>query len=167
VTNYHAIIFSKGIIILPLICYFPSCYQTWKIFWAYSVSEQDNSFRISVSVFWSIIYFFTVLQILGWFWRSTDYNTGWTQGSDWTGFMGNWLWERTSSRSLHQHPKICTMDRQSHDITDQIMKKKKNLKPRLRQYVNICVHSAKVNFVYNLTKVCVVGPTDMCHLDRT
>jgi hypothetical protein len=37
--------------------------------------------------------------------------------------MGDWLWERTSSRRLYQHSKICTVDRQGHGLKEQTMKK--------------------------------------------
>ena len=111
------------------------------------------------------VHFLTVLWFTGWLRRSINNNTGWAQGSYWTGVMGDWLWERTSSRCIHQHSKICTMDRQGHGLSNKLQKKFWNWS--LNQYENNYVPSARVNFAYTHTKVCAVWPTGMCHLDRT
>lgn len=45
-----------------------------------------------------------------WFRWTFDSHNGRTQNSNWIGILGHRMWKRTSTRSLYEHPEICTVD---------------------------------------------------------
>ena len=97
-------------------------FNTSLFFVAYSYFK--DTFTHSEFLCWlSGVHFHNIFWFTGWLRRSINNNTEWAQGSYWTGVLGDWLWERTSSRCIYQHSKICTMDRQGHGLREQIMKK--------------------------------------------
>jgi len=100
-------------------------FNTLLFFVAYSYFKDSLTLRkVSHSEFlcWlSRVHFLNIFWFTGWLRRTINNNTGWAQGSYWTGVLGDWLRERTSSRRIYQHSKICTMDRQGYGLREQIM----------------------------------------------